>query len=690
MSLFEKDTGRSGVPRWLMALPVLLAVVVMAMTGSSGLARTPPPSGTPSAPEGASGEPSASRGPTDKREVEAFLDRFVARQLKGYKIPGATVSVVKDGEILYAKGYGQADVEAKEPVVADKTLFKIASISKLFTTTAVMQLVEDGRLDLDRDVNAYLEDVEVPNTYPGRPVTLRNLLTHTAGFEERFTGSGARGAAGLDLVEYLSGQMPARVRPPGEVTAYSNYGMALAGLVVQEASGMPFDRYVEENILAPLGMKSTTVAQPPAPELKERLAPGYDLEGGKPVAGEFLGYPRDAPASAAITTATDMAWFMIAQLQDGRYGEAGGSARILEKATAEEMQKRQFANEPRLDGMAYGFEEQTLNGERVIEHGGGQLQYHALAALLPERNVGIFVAYNSNGDGGDFAEYELVNAFLDRFYPKPQPSAVKSPGEGASGDAQRVAGGYRPTRSNLTGFEKFMTLMNSASVTANEDGSITTSGVPSRKDLDGGKQRWVEDEPLLFRAEGSDEHLAFRQDGEGRITYLFGEASPPNVAYEKLPFYEAPGLHLRLLAGSVAVFLLTALAWPVGAMISWWYRKRYGKPDKEQGQGVRVAREVRLLAWAVCALDLLFVVGMVMVISNVTATAYGTSPLLIGVLTLPLLGAVLTVGVLVSAVLVWKRGYWGLFGRLHYSLVALSALVFAALLAYYNLNPFGL
>ena len=678
-----KSPGRSGKLRSLVAFLVLL-VVAMAV-GSPGLAQ-PQPNPSPSE------DSSAGRGPTDEREVEAFLDGYVGRQLEDYDIPGATVSVVKDGEILFAKGYGQANVKKKEPVVANETLFRIASISKLLTATAVMQLVEEGKLDLGEDVNAYLDDFEVPNTYPGRPVTLRHLLTHTAGFEEHFTGSGARNAASVEpLGEYVATQMPARVRPPGEVMAYSNYGVALAGHVVEEVSGVPFERYIEENVLDPLGMESTTFAQPPPPELGEKLATGYDVEDGNPVAGEFIGYPRDAPAAAAITSATDMAAFMIVHLQDGRYG----GVRILEESTAKEMHERQFTHHPRLDGMAYGFYERTLNGEQVIEHGGGGFQYHALVALLPKRDVGIFVAYNSNGDGGDFAEYELVEAFLDRYYPEPPLPAAENPGAQVSGNAERLAGSYRPTRSNYTGFEKVMTLLNSASVTVNEDGSITTSGVPSRKNLESGvgpwgEQRWVEVEPLLFRAEGSYEHLAFRQDRDGNVEYLFGEALPPAVAYEKLSFYELPGLHLGLLAGSLVVFLLSALAWAVGGVFFRWYRKRYGKPGDEPEGDAGAARRARLLAWAVYALDLLFVVGMAAAISNVGATAYGASPLLIAVLTLSLLSAVLTVGVLVHTVLAWKGRYWGVFGRLHYSLVALSALTFVALLGYYNLLGFRL
>jgi CubicO group peptidase (beta-lactamase class C family) len=666
MSFSEKNSVRSVAFRLHPALLVLLVLVMLAT----------------SSPARAQQKESGSTGPTDTREVEAFLDGYLGHQLEDYHIPGATVSVVKEGEVLFAKGYGKADVEKGESVQADETLFRIASITKLFTATAAMQLAEEGELDLHKDVNTYLTDVEIPNTYPGRPVTLHHLLTHTAGFEEHYTGSGARNASDVEpLDEYLSEQMPARVRPPGEVSSYSNYGMSLAGLVVQEVSGVPYDRYVEDNILDPLRMESTSTAQPPAPELRERLATGYDVEGGEPVASPFE-YFDDAPAGSVSTTATDMAAFMISHLQNGRFGDA----RILHEDTAKEMHETQFQHHPRLDGMAYGFSEQTLNGERTIQHGGNLEQFHAMLALLPEHDVGLFVAYNSYGDGGDFAEYELLEAFMDRYYPKAPPQALEPSNEGISGNADRVAGSYRVGRSNYTGFEKVLTLLTGARVSANKDGTITTTGGYLTLDLDAAEQRWVEVEPLLFRAENGREQIAFREDGEGRITYLTGDADP-TIPYEKVTPYEAPRLQVGLLMGSLAILLLTTVVWPVGALISRRFMKRYGEPAEDK-TSAKVARRARVLAWAVSALILLFVIGMVVVFSNAGVTLANVSPYLVVVLTLPLLVTAGTVGVLVFAALSWKHRYWGLFGRLHFSLVALSMLVFIALLGYYNLLGF--
>ena len=693
----ERDRGLGGFVR-LTLLAFIAAMMVLTVTASPGLAQTPQepsdPAGRPMGSTDAGSEaPPAGRGPTDEREVEAFLDGYFAQQLESSKIPGATVSVVRDGEVLFAKGYGEADVEAKEPVVADETLFRVGSVSKLFTSTAAMQLVEEGKLDLDEDVNRYLDDVEIPDTYPGQPVTLRNLLTHTAGFEQEFVGSGARTEADYKpLGEYLAGiDPPARVRPPGEVTSYSNYGMALIGRIVEEQSGMTFAQYVEQNVTAPLGMDGTTAAQPLEPGLRDRLAQGYTVEGGGPTAEPFE-YIEEAPAGSVSSTATDMARFMIAQLQNGRYGDA----RILQEDTAKQMQTKQFSSAPGLSsGMGFGFYGQTVNGERVIEHGGNTFLYHSIAVLLPKRNVGLFVSYNSYGEGeaGARGEYDLTRAFLDRYYPEEAPPSPELPAdegsvEGASGDAERVAGSYRSTRGNETGLEKVFDLASLTSVAANGDGSITTNGV-MKKDLTTTEQRWVPDGPMTFRIEGGDERLAFKEGEEG-ATYLATDADPTS-ALEKVPFLESARLHLGLLGGGLVVLLLTALVWPARALTSWWYGRRYRKLHGEElggepKKGAGGARLARVLAWVLCTIALSLAVALVMTATNpLDVLFFGDSPILLAVRVLPYLIAALAVGVAVFAALSWRRGYWGLFGRLHYSLVAVAALTFTALLGYYNL-----
>ena len=174
----------------------------------------------------------AAVGPTDPAELQAFIDGVMAAHMPSRKIPAATISVVKDGELFFAKGYGYADREKKIPVEADKTLFRPGSTSKLFTWTAVMQLAERGQLDLDADVNTYLKTFQIPATYP-EPITMKNLLTHTPGFEDGGFGYlFVKDESGIvPLRESLAAHIPERVRPPGTWSSYSNYGTALAGLI---------------------------------------------------------------------------------------------------------------------------------------------------------------------------------------------------------------------------------------------------------------------------------------------------------------------------------------------------------------------------------------------------------------------------------------------------------------------------
>jgi CubicO group peptidase (beta-lactamase class C family) len=295
-------------------------------------------------------------GLSDPRELATFLNGVLSVQLADDHIPGATVSVVKDGRLFLAQGYGSADLQAGTPVSAQTTLFRIGSVSKLFNATAVLQLVEQGKLNLHADVNTYLTTFHIPATYP-QPITLAHLLTHTAGFEDRETGIYPATTGDLEpLGQWLAEHLPARVRPPGELTASSNYGFALAGYIVEQVSGMPYAQYVEQHLFQPLGMRESTFRQPLPANLLADLSQGYTYSNGVYTPGPF-DVVQTAPAGAMSTTATDMAHFMLAQLQNGRFG----TERILQAATAQEMQMQQFTNDPRVPGMAYGFPELNLN-----------------------------------------------------------------------------------------------------------------------------------------------------------------------------------------------------------------------------------------------------------------------------------------------------------------------------------------
>ena len=261
-----------------------------------------------------------------KPDLEAFFDGFLPIQLKRDDIAGAVVAVVKDGQVLFAKGYGYSNMKERKPVTVDATLFRPGSISKTFTWTAVMQLVEQGKIDMNRDVSDYL-DFKVPATF-GKPVTMRDLITHTPGFEEAIKDLFVSKPADIrPLQEYLERHLPDEIFPPGTTPAYSNYGATLAGYIVQRVSGLPFDEYVDKNILGPLNMKHTTFAQPLPENLKPLMSEGYNLASQPAKDFEFI---QAWPAGSLSTSAEDMTHFMIAHLQNGQYN----GVQILKPETA--------------------------------------------------------------------------------------------------------------------------------------------------------------------------------------------------------------------------------------------------------------------------------------------------------------------------------------------------------------------
>lgn len=639
--------------------PTFLAILVLLLAAPFTMAQ-----GIPTEPNSDVPLVTNQQGPTDPQELEAFIDGVMAAQMEAYHIPGTTISVVKDGKLFFAKGYGYADLESRKPVIANETLFRVGSVSKLFTWTAVMQLAEQGKLDLNADVNTYLTDFKIPDTYP-EPITLAHLMTHTAGFEDY----GRIFAPSADVVkpigEYLANNMPARVRSPGEFTAYSNHGTALAGYIVEAVSGMPFDDYIEENIYKPLDMQHSTFRQPIPPELAPNMAVGYTYENGAYKAEEFEYLNGLMPAGSMSATSKDMANFMIAHLEDGRYG----GVRILQEATAQEMHRWHFTYDPRINGMCYGFYEGHLNDQKIIEHGGDTIYFHSLLVLLPEENVGLFVSFNSidtepeNPLGG--ARVELLQAFLDRYYPIPESSSLQPPADFQQ-RAGELTGSYGITRTVYTTYEKLMSLMMKFDVSATEDGLIFLS------------KQWVEVEPLVFHEVGGQQILVFREDSQGRITHMFVSGWQV-MAFVKLAWYEASMFHYILLSVSMVLFL-SVLAWPIGAL-----RNRLTGKKKT---GVLRSRQARWVAGGMSALYVLFLIGMVIVLSNTTSLMYGVPPLLPFVLVLPLLAAVLTIGALCFTMLAWKNRYWGVVGRVHYTLVTVAALGFIWFLNYWNLLGF--
>ncbi|HWU75721.1 MAG TPA: serine hydrolase domain-containing protein [Rhodanobacter sp.] len=495
-------------------------------------------------------------------DLSSFFDGLVPFALERGDVAGGVISVVKDGKLLFARGYGYADLETRQAPSPETTLFRPGSTSKLFTWTAVMQQVELGKLDLDRDVNDYL-DFKIP-AREGKPVTLRNLMTHTPGFEDTARGLMPASTDDVNLETYLKTHIPARIFPPGKIVAYSNYGCGLAGYIVQRVSGERFDDYIQKHIFNPLQMKHSSFAQPLPAKLAPLMAKGYQrASAGKPHPFEAV---DPAPAGALSSSATDMANFMIAQLQDGRFGDT----QILKPATAELMHSLQHAAAPGLNGFDLGFYQENSHGQRIIGHAGDTVVFHSDLHLMLDANVGVFMSFNSAGNegGAHVIRKAVFQSFLDRYFPY---SAPKEPTLAtAKVDAAHVAGWYQSSRRNDSAL-RLLYLLGQTSIVAQPDGTIVVS---LWNNYAGKPLHWREVAPLTWREVNGDAHLKFVNDDKGHLAYWATDIEAPVFVFQRVSGSHSLGT-VSLWAGLSFLLLIVALlGWGMGG----WVRRHYGHP----------------------------------------------------------------------------------------------------------------
>lgn len=572
-------------------------------------------------------------------DLEAFLDGLLPLQLRRDDIAGATVSVVKDGKLFFAKGYGYADVEKKKPVSARDTLFRPGSVSKLFTWTAIMQLFEQGKLDLDADVNNYL-DFKIPDAF-GKPITLKNILTHTPGFEEQIKDLFSVGSSSPNLGQYLKTHIPARIYPPGTVPAYSNYGTAVAGYIVERVSGRSFEEYVNENIFKPLKMERSTFTQPLPEGLAASMSNGYRLGSGEPQPFELI---NPYPAGSLSSTATDMAQFMIAHLQEGQLD----GAQILKPETARLMHSRLFGLDEAANAMCYGFYEESRNGQRIIGHGGDTVYFHSDLHLVLDQKLGFFVSYNSAGRGDSPGRVSLWEAFLDRYYPYTVPAANSATGKE---DANAASGTYILSRRSEGSFLKVASIISQFTVSSVGDGDIET---PQLTGVNGKARRWQAVGPMTFLERGGQDKLIFKPDQNGRMQMILPY---PFFVGERVGPLQSGKVLLAVLGVSLGLMLITLLLWPV----SWFVRRHYGR----KLELTSTERLLRILVRVVFALNIIFIVALFALATyglthlEIFSDRGSTWFLLIQIV--GVIGAVGALVVLANAVVTWmgkRRSIW--------------------------------
>ncbi|WP_112133376.1 serine hydrolase domain-containing protein [Glycomyces dulcitolivorans] len=533
----------------------LAAVAILATACSTSDPELPEPE-TPAAPE----ELTAAN-------VDAWLDATLPGMLEDAGVAGATVAVVGDGQVLTTRGFGYADTAAGVEVDPAETLFRPGSVSKVFTATAVMQLVEQGELDLDADVSEYL-DFAIERRYDD-DLTLRHLLSHTAGFEERIAGLIAFEGDDVNLRDALATDPPEQVFRPGTTPSYSNYGNALAGYIVERVSGMPFEDYIDQNLFQPLGMGSSSFEQPLPAELANRISDGYANADGPAQPFEYVGTP---PAGALSATADDMAQFMLAQL-----GTHPGGVELLDAATRELMYTpaldedslAEFAGAQR---MTLGWFQEDQNGHRIVGHGGDTNWFHSHLNLYPDDGAGIFVSFNSSGTKGSETlgmRADLMGAFADRYFP----GETETVADGS--DAEDLAGVYYSSRGSQSTFLSVIDLLNTTEITALDDGRLYFAADPGTMEpgvfesVGGG----------VWKEVGGDRTIAVRTE-DGEVTGIVHDA-----AFTLLPLDADRRIAFPLLIASFTVLLLSLLAWPAATI---WRRLRHRPGPGREGRRWRV------------------------------------------------------------------------------------------------------
>ncbi len=652
-----------------MRLTAILAAALGSALLLAGPGSSQPNAATPAAKAPAAAPtPGPSAHTLDAADVNAWLDGFVPYALKSGDIAGGVIVVVKDGQVLTERGYGYADVAAEKPVDPKATLFRPGSISKLFTWTAVMQLQEQGKINLDADINQYL-DFKIP-ARNGQPITMRNLMSHTPGFEEDIKGLIIEDPkAFMKLGPYVKDWTPHRIYPAGEQGAYSNYGAALAGYIVERLSGEPFDDYVAHHIFQPLGMTHSTFDQPLPANLLPDMAKGYPQAS---MPAKPFEYVVAAPAGSLSSTGDDMAKFMIAHLQDGKLGQA----QILKPETAQLMHKEQYVLTPPLPGMALGFYHEDRNGQVIIAHAGDTGVFHSDLHLYLNDNVGIFMSFNSVGKGGAVAAVrgQLFRDFTDRYFPAPVAAPLPT-WKDAKADGAKMVGSYIGNRRADSSFMRLLSVLGQSKVTMDKDGILSVTAL---KTPGGGVKKWREVGHFYWQEVNGDSRMAARFV-DGRMIGFTSDDEPPVLLFSRAPAWANP-LPLEL---SGPYILLFTLLWPTAM----WVRARYGQKFKLEGTAAKAYRWVHFAALADVVVMALWLFLLQALTAGLVGATKAMDPWLITVELAGFLSIVAAAIAVWNLVVVWRDPGRSWFAKLSSLLILIAMLTFAWVL--FSLHMIG-
>ncbi len=576
--------------------------------------------------------------PTPQELVELVGD-FTRKRIEGKSFPGAAFVMVKDGDIYCAQKFGHANLESNNIVSAEETIFHIASVSKTLTATAVMQLNDRGKFRFDDPIGKYVQLKTLKPPYG--EITIANILHHNAGFDERLIGVSTEHIdQWRTLGEYLNSRMPPQVLPPGIFRFYSNHGYALLGHLVETLSGLPFDQYITESILNPLGMDSSTFSH--ISELTDNHAVGYTRKNNQYIP-HGVDYAYIVPAGSFKTTVTDMARFMIAHLNGGVYD----GRRILEEATVQKMHTSVFRLHPQMPGQAYGFAESFYRGQRMLTHNGMMRGFGSVLYLIPEHNLGFFLVANrySGSVTSGFPRW-----LLDRLIPKPE--HIRTQIDQNPGNYQAQKASFRHHRYSRSTIEKFMSLQNEIDVPYMDDGTS--------------------DEGVALLQKIGNKRTAFKKNAKGRVTHMFRAGVGTTEVYEVIPWYEKRKFLIGMGGGLIGTII-------IGLLLSFL-------------PGLDLPNYFLPALWATTTLNLFFLVGLGLaakdIITDYWDLAYGLPVRLRMLLILPILTAFLTLLMLGFTLSGWIDGSGTPLVMIYYTLMSLANAGLTWMFHHWNLLGF--
>lgn len=589
--------------------------------------------------------------------LAARLDALAEGVMTTEQVPGAIAAIVTADDVIL-RGFGKSDLAADIPAGPGDVRFEIGSITKLFTWIAVMMLVEESRLDLQADVSGYLDAVQVPGD---EPLTLAHLMSHRPGFEESY-GIFDQEIAALPRPQALAASAPEQVFPRGEVTSYSNWGAALAGQIVEEVAGEPWETFVQARILDPLGMTDTTTTEVMRRPDQPPLSRSYRMQGGIAHPAFRIDIGAFAPAGGIASTAADMARFLKFLMSDG----ALENERLLQPATMAQMRTRLFDDRPLAADMAHGFQSRPLFGTTIYGHGGGLNEFVSNLVFIPEIGAGVFIS--QNGGTGMSLPLLAPNLILTALAAEAgADTAATQPVPDAAARAEDAAGRYLTNRRTFSGPAQFLAALSPLNVTALADGALliptATSPMPLRFDPIA---------PDLWQNAQGERVMVIR-DAQGQVLRLSDGTGAQT--HERLRGLADP---VWLSTGFALAALLAATTF-LGLL--WRHGLRGGSRGGTLAAAVALAGAVAV--WAMVAAGVAAGLAAVRLGSEFM---FDQPQLTLEVfLAVGDVIAVLSLALVATQLIVWRAPGWGLWRRLHQTAFTLAMLGLAGLMLHWGL-----